>query len=219
MNSVQAHRRDPARRERILTASAELISRHGYHAVGLADIGTAAGIVSTGVYRHFASKAAILAALLQRVMDLLGETAGEIVATASDDRVAISELVRHHVDVAIHDRRILQVYHLEARNLPAEDLRRLRRAQRHYIEEWVAVLMPLRRGLTDGEARVLVHAAIGSIQSILFHNSGLPQERLTTLLRAAAHACLGVEPTEQRVHRCSLSSGEVPGRRTSNVNR
>jgi AcrR family transcriptional regulator len=210
MTGTQAHRRDPARKERILAVSAELISRHGYHAVGLADIGTAAGIVGTGVYRHFENKAAILAALLQQVMDLLGETATDIVGKAADDRVAVTELVRHHVRIAIHDWRILQVYHLEARNLPAEDLRRLRRAQRHYIEEWVAVLAALRPELTDGETRVLVHAAIGGIQSILFHNSGLPTDRLTALLRGAAHACLGVEPIPQ-VHDYSLAAGKIAG--------
>lgn len=217
MDNARVRRRDPARRERILAASADLISRHGYHAVGLADIGTAAGIVSTGVYRHFPSKAAILAALLHRVMNLLGDTAGEIVANAPDDATAVSELVRHHVGVAIHERRILQVYHLEARSLPPEDLRRLRRAQRHYIEEWVAALAPLRPGLTDGEARVLVHAAIGAIQSILFHHSGLDRERLTTVLGEVAHACLGVTPTPL-VHHYSLKLAHEPRDIRSSVN-
>jgi AcrR family transcriptional regulator len=189
-------RRDPARKERILAASAELISQRGYHAVGLTEIGAAAGIVSTGVYRHFAGKSAILAALLHQVMGRLGAAAGEIVATAPDDRTAVTELVRHHVRVAIEDRRILQVYHFEARCLPAGDQRRLRRAQRGYLEEWVAVVTALRPGLTDGEARALVHAAIGGVQSVLFHHSGLSQDQLTVLLRGAAHACLGVAPAK-----------------------
>ncbi|MYW92877.1 TetR/AcrR family transcriptional regulator [Amycolatopsis rubida] len=194
MAQARTPRRDPERKARILAASAELISRHGYHAVGLAEIGTAAGIVSTGIYRHFPSKSAILAALLEQVMQLLGATASEIVATAPDDRTALARLISHHVQVAIHDRRVLQVYHLEARSLPAENLRRLRRAQRHYLEDWVAVVMPLRPGLADGEARVLVHAAIGSVQSILFHDSGLTEQQLTCLLSHTAHACLGVVP-------------------------
>lgn len=187
-------RRDPARKTLILSAAADLISRNGYHLVGMADIGTAAGIVGSGIYRHFPSKGSILAALLEQVMAKLGDGASGIVEAASDDRVAVTELVRNHVRVAIGDRRILQVYHREARNLPEEDLRRLRRSQRHYIEEWVAVVAPLRPDLPDSEVRVLVHAAIGSAQSILFHNSGLPVERLTELLCGAAHACLGVEP-------------------------
>lgn len=189
-------RRDPARKSRIVAAAAELISRDGYHVVGMADIGTAAGIVGSGIYRHFPSKGAILAALLEQVMDRLGTGAAEIVDAASDDRTTVTNLIANHVRVAIQDRRVLQVYHREARNLPEEDLRRLRRAQRLYIEEWVAAASPLRPGLSDAEVRVLVHAAIGSIQSILFHNSGLSQQRLTELLRATAHACLDIAPAE-----------------------
>ncbi|WP_432847145.1 TetR/AcrR family transcriptional regulator [Amycolatopsis sp. CA-161197] len=196
MDETRTPRRDPDRKARILAVSAELISRHGYHAVGLAEIGAAAGIVSTGVYRHFPSKAAILTALLYRVMELLDSAAAEILATAPDERTAVTELVRHHVRVAVEERRIMQVYHWEARNLPAEDLRRLRRAQRVYLEGWSAALLPLRPHLTNGEARALVHSAIGCVQSVLFHHSGLPADRLTDLLRGAAHACLGVPPVE-----------------------
>lgn len=190
----QKPRRDPARKDRILAAAAELISRDGYHTVGMADIGTAAGIVGSGIYRHFESKSAILAMLLEQVMEQLVASASSIVEIAGNDRRAVTELVRNHVRVAIHDRRILQVYHHEARNLPENDLRRLRRSQRRYIEEWVSVVAPLRPDLADSEVRVLVHAAIGSIQSILFYNSGLPVTQLTALLTGAAHGCLGIDP-------------------------
>ena len=46
-------RRDPARKDRILAAAADLVARRGYHAVGMADIGAEAGIVGSGIYRHF----------------------------------------------------------------------------------------------------------------------------------------------------------------------
>lgn len=186
--------RDPARKTRILSAAAELVSQHGYHAVAMAEIGATAGIVGSGIYRHFDSKSALLAALLQQVMDRLKRNAAEIVSTAADDRTALSALIRDHIRTAIEDRRLLQVYHREAHNLPEEDLRRLRRAQRHYVEEWVGVLAPLRRDLADSEVRVAAHAAISLVQSILFHNSGLPAERLMELLDTMTHACLGVEP-------------------------
>jgi hypothetical protein len=39
---------------------------------------------------------------------------------------------------------VLAVYHREVHNLPEDDRRRLLRTQRHYIEEWVHVLAPLR---------------------------------------------------------------------------
>jgi AcrR family transcriptional regulator len=192
-------RRDPERRTRILTAAADLAARRGFHTVGMADIGAEAGIVGSGVYRHFPSKDAILVALLDRVMDRLADGAAEIVATAPDDRAALSMLLRDHIEVAITDRSVLAVYHREVHNLPEDDRRGLRRRQRHYIEDWVHVLAPLRRDLADGELRLAVHAAIGAIQSTLFFRSGLAPDRLAELLDTMAHSCLGVDPAPIRV--------------------
>jgi AcrR family transcriptional regulator len=187
-------RRDPERRERILGAAAELVARRGFHTVAMADIGAEAGIVGSGIYRHFDSKDAILVALLDRVMARLQDGAARILAASGDDRSALSALVGDHVRVAIEDRSVLAVYHREVHNLPEDDRRRLRRAQRHYLEDWVHVLAPLRRDLADGELRLAVHAAIGAIQSTLFFRSGLAPDRAAALLDAMAHACLGVEP-------------------------
>lgn len=189
-------RRDPDRKARILAAAAEQVSRSGYHAVAMAEIGAAAGIVGSGIYRHFDSKAAILAALLGQVMDRLQGDAARIVSAADGDVSALSTLVANHVGVAVADRRLLQVYHREAHNLPEDDLRRLRRAQRHYVEEWVSVLAPLRPELGDAELRLTVHGAIGAVQSILFHHSGLAATRVQELLHSMAYACLGVAPPE-----------------------
>jgi AcrR family transcriptional regulator len=186
--------RDPGRRERILIAAAELAARRGFHTIGMADIGAEAGIVGSGVYRHFDSKDAILVALLDRVMDRLQEGAARILAEAPDDARALSALINDHVRVAIEDGSVLAVYHREVHNLPEEDRRRLRRLQRHYIEDWVHVLAPLRPDLADGELRLAVHAAIGAIQSTLFFRSGLVPQRLAELLSDMAHACLGVTP-------------------------
>jgi AcrR family transcriptional regulator len=188
-------RRDPARKDRILTAAADLIANHGYHAVGMADIGAAAGIVGSGIYRHFDSKSALLAALLEQVMDSQERSAAEIVADAADDRDALERLVANHVRFAIEERRLLGVYYREAHHLPEEDLRRLRRAQRHYIEEWVIALAPLRRDLSDAELRVVVHSALGTTQAVLFHHSGLPVGRLAELLGEMGRSCLGLGTT------------------------
>ncbi|MFR9802209.1 TetR/AcrR family transcriptional regulator [Pseudonocardia sp. RS010] len=190
-------RRDPERRERILAAAAELASRRGFHTVGMADIGAEAGIVGSGVYRHFDSKTAILVALLDRVMGRLQEGAAAALTGPGDERSHLSALIRDHIRVAIEDRSVLAVYHREVHTLPEDDRRRLRRLQRHYLEDWVHVLAPLRRDLADGELRLAVHAAIGAIQSTLFFRSGLADERQADLLDGMAHACLGVEPAPE----------------------
>jgi AcrR family transcriptional regulator len=187
-------RRDPERKERILVAAAALGARHGFDAISMADIGAEAGIVGSGVYRHFGSKTAILVAMADRVMDRLMARAGEIIAAGLDERSSLSLLVRDHIEVALTDRDALAVYHREVRTLPEDERRRLSRSQRHYIEEWVHLLTPLRPDLADGEVRLAVHAAIGAIQSTLFFRSGLSDERLTELLAGMAHGCLGIVP-------------------------
>jgi len=192
MVSPGPRRRDPERRERILSAAAELAARRGFHTVGMADIGAEAGIVGSGVYRHFDSKDALLVALLDRGMDRLAAGAEEILAAGLDERATLSALLRDHIRVAIEQRSILAVYHREVHNLPEDERRKLQRRQRHYIEDWVHVLAPLRRDLADGELRLAVHAAVGAVQSTLFFRSGLAPERLGELLDGMAHACLGV---------------------------
>ena len=184
--------RDPERKERILAAAADLIARNGYHSVSMAEIGAAAGITGSGIYRHFGSKSALVVALFDRVIDGLLTDEREIVQDVSDLPGALRRLVAGQVEFAVADREVVQVYHREITNLPEEDRRRLRRKQRLYVEEWVHLLNELRPELTDTDARVIVHAAIGAIQSTLFHNSGLGGEQLRRLLTDAAWAVLGV---------------------------
>ncbi|TCK26022.1 TetR/AcrR family transcriptional regulator [Pseudonocardia endophytica] len=188
-------RRDPERRERILAAAARLAASRGFHTVGMAEIGAEAGIVGSGVYRHFDSKDAILLALLDRGMSRLEEGAADVLARGGSDHEVLSALVRDHIAVVVVENRAeMAVYHREVHMLPEEDRRSLRRRQRHYVEDWVHVLTPLRRDLADSELRVAVHAAVGAIQSTLFYRSGIPAERLSEQLDRSAHACLGVEP-------------------------
>jgi AcrR family transcriptional regulator len=194
--SAQAprRRRDPDRKERILAAAAALGAERGFDAISMADIGAEAGIVGSGVYRHFGSKTAILVAMADRVMDRLMARCTEIISAGLDERQSLTLLVRDQIEVALTDHDALAMYHREARTLPEDERRRLSRAQRHYIEEWVHLLAPLRTDLADGEVRLAVHAAIGAIQSTLFYRSGLSDQRSTELLAVMAHGCLGITP-------------------------
>jgi AcrR family transcriptional regulator len=182
--------RDPDRREKILLAAGEQFARRGYHAVSLADIGAAAGIVGSGIYRHFTSKSAILVALLEQVMDRLLAEAAAIMATEPDGERQLAALVRGQVAFAVDDRYLVRLYQREVHTLPEGDRRRLRRLQRHYVEEWVHLLAEQRPGLDDGQARAVVHAAIGAIQSVASYDSGLPRQQQVELLDRAARACL-----------------------------
>lgn len=183
-------RRDPERRQRILTAAAELVAQHGYHDVGMADIGAAAGVTGSAIYRHFDNKSAVLVAMFDRVIDDLSRDASAIVTSGDEPHVVLRKLIRGQIAFVLTDRTLARVYHNEITNLPADDRHRLRRKQRMYLEEWVHVLAVLRPDVSDAELRALAHAAIGAIQSTLFYHSGLPAELLAELLCAAAEAVL-----------------------------
>ena len=53
-----------ARRDEILSTAAELFAARGFHGVSVADIGAACGVSGPALYKHFASKDAVLAAML-----------------------------------------------------------------------------------------------------------------------------------------------------------
>src|SRR6201987_3451636 len=83
---VPQRRRDPDRKERILVAAAALGAARGFDAISMADIGAEAGIVGSGVYRHFDSKTAIPVGMAGRVMDRLMDRSAEIIAAGLDER-------------------------------------------------------------------------------------------------------------------------------------
>jgi AcrR family transcriptional regulator len=183
--------RDPARKERILSAAADLVARNGFTAVSMEDIGEAVGITASAIYRHYDSKSAVLVAMFDRVVDrLLGDGQAIAASRTADPADALARLVEGHIDFVINDRDVAQVYFREIAQVPAADRRRLRRNQRLYVEEWVLLLTELRPGLDDSAARALVHAAIGVIQSTLWYSAGLPADRLRSLLRACARGVL-----------------------------
>jgi AcrR family transcriptional regulator len=182
--------RVPDRKAAILTAAADLISRNGYHAVSMTDIGSTAGITGPAIYRHFGGKPAVLVALFDRVIDRLLAEAREIVRREDDAQAALLLLIADQVDFVVADRILAQVYYHEIHSLPAEDRRRLRRKQRLYVDEWVHLVEELRPTLSDAAVQATVHAAIGAVQSSLFHRPGLADAGVRDLLTAAAAAVL-----------------------------
>jgi len=184
--------RDPIRKERIFISAVELIAQRGYQSVNLEDIGSAAGIVGSGIYRHFESKIAILVELFERVVDRLIGDAERSLQDCGDPPCTLRRLVTDQIVFTVTERSLCQVYVSEAHNLPEADARRLRWKQRHYIDLWHDVLMALRPDLSPGAAQSIVYAAIGSIHSVLRYEPLLEGDALIAQLLDIAMGVLGV---------------------------
>ena len=178
------------RRQRLLEAAAALFAERVCHAVGIDDIGAAAGISGPGVYRHFASKQALLAALCDRALDRMLEGAEGISAAHGDPRVSLEALVELHVAFAVDERALIGVW---SRELPAlsDDLRRsLRRRMRAYEQPWQAVLACLRDDLEPAEVAVVTGATLAMLHATALSRTGVSRGRLAGLLRTMALAAL-----------------------------
>ena len=78
-----------ARRDEILSTAAELFAARGFHGVSVADIGAACGISGPALYKHFASKDAVLAEMLVSISERLLEVGRERSEAAPDARAAL----------------------------------------------------------------------------------------------------------------------------------
>jgi len=67
---LELESRGQARRQRILEAAAACFVREGFHGASIARIAKEAGMSAGNLYHFFASKEAIIAALIQRRLDL-----------------------------------------------------------------------------------------------------------------------------------------------------
>jgi AcrR family transcriptional regulator len=180
------------RREAILAAALELFRKRGFHAVGVDDIGTAAGISGPGVYRHFPGKSSLLVALFDSITERLLLGAEEIQKMDCPPAETLDRLVAFHVTAAVEERSLVAVWLQDGRSLPDAEEQRLRRRQAEYLGIWLATLARARPDLGPAEAEATVHAAVGAINSVAFHESGLPPETLERLLAEAARAVLRV---------------------------
>lgn len=89
-------REDPAvRRQAILEGSARLFATHGFADTTVRDIGDEVAIKSGSLYHYFASKDAILEAVLREFLADLGTATAAIVSAGTSPRQQVTDLVRH----------------------------------------------------------------------------------------------------------------------------
>ncbi len=188
---ARAH--DPAgarRRDQILAAAARLFAERGFHGVTIEELGEAVGVSGPAVYKHFASKDAVLGELLVGVSeDLLAGARDVVERTALPDE-ALAGLVAFHTDFALAGADLIRVQDRDLANLSAPLAHTVRSLQRAYVEQWVEVLRRARPGLALSEARVRAHAVFGLLNSTPHSTSRTPDPNVAALLGRMALAAL-----------------------------
>ena len=171
------------RRERILAAATELFREKGFHAVGVDEIGTAAGITGPGVYRHFNGKDGLLVAVLRETTEQLW--------APPDEGQTLEDFVRHHVAFAAEHGETIDLWHREGRNLPADSREAQRKVVEAYVQRWADVLRQQRPDIAPTDARIRVRAVIGLIHSMTHPDvEGKPAQKASVVETIAMAALL-----------------------------
>lgn len=180
---------DVDRRTQILDTAAELFAAQGYHGVSINELGAACGITGPALYKHFRGKQAILSEMLVQISEELLTEGRRRVREAADASAALRALVDWHVDFALTRSALIVVQDRDWSALPVESREKVRDTQRRYVEVWVKVLRELHDDITPKEARAMVHAAFGLINSTP-HSALLREEAMRGVLSRMAVAAL-----------------------------
>lgn len=151
------------RDRQILDAAKRLFYERGFNAVGVDEIGEAAGVTGPAIYRHFRGKDEILATLFDAAMDQLLMLTG---APLDDPLEDLRQLARGHAEFALNDRALLSIYAREERALTAEHRRRLHRRQRQYVERWTTALERGAPSRPHDQLEAMAYALIGMLLSV-----------------------------------------------------
>jgi AcrR family transcriptional regulator len=179
----------PSRRDQILQAAAQLFAERGSRAVGVDDVGAAVGVTGPAIYRHFASKDAMLAEMLLRISERLLAGGSAQVAQAGDDAAQqLRALIAFHVDFALDNPALITVQDRDLSTLADVDAAQVRRLQRRYVEVWVGVLTRLHPEADAAASRARAHAIFGLINSTPHSTGRLSRPAMATLLSDMAWA-------------------------------
>jgi AcrR family transcriptional regulator len=179
-----------ARDREILEAAEKLFYERSFDGVGVDDIGKAAGMSGSAIYRHFSGKDEILAALFDQVIDALLIRIGE---PNPDPREELHKLVHAFVEFTMRYERLAAIWIREQRSLSDRYRREHNRRYRRFADRWIVCLEQCYPGRVRDE---LVTAA-RAVQLLLMSQAlrppgGRRARNAETMLTDMALASLGV---------------------------
>ena len=96
-------------KERILAAALELFSQNGYAGTNIRELSASLGLVKSGVYKYFESKAAIWNALLDQMIAYYSEHFGSVehLPPVPESPEELIQMTMQMVNFTIHDEKII----------------------------------------------------------------------------------------------------------------
>jgi AcrR family transcriptional regulator len=180
------------RRAEILDAAVPLFAQHGFHQVGIGQIADAVGLVPSGIYRHYPSKADILAAACLQTSATVDLAVREALDGVDDPRRGLHTLAGTYVAYRFEKTAFIGVAEAEIVGLPPALRRPVLQAQREHVGRWERSLAAVRPDLDVRLARTLVHAGFGAVveagRQLRWQDTEENRDAVTALLLGALGA-------------------------------
>jgi AcrR family transcriptional regulator len=148
---------------RILLAAQQLFYDRGFEAVGVDDIGAMAGITGPAIYRHFASKQALLETLFDHAIDVLLQRTGK---ACEDPWQEIEAIVQAHAMFVVENPQLAAICQREDRSLSDARRRRWLRRRAVYVELWVNCLKRCFPNRAEADLVSATWAALNQLNSV-----------------------------------------------------
>ncbi len=173
----------------IFAAAAGLFRERGFRGAKMEDIAAAVGMTAPAVYRHFSSKEALLAALLERAVERAQRDIAGVLALGLPPRASLEAIVRASVSQALAETELVATAARESRGLSEPVRKQIARQQRTLLRAWCDAVGKVQPGRPREEVRAAV-AAVSALVTSIGRTRGLAPERATELFTRMALAAL-----------------------------
>lgn len=182
----------PSARERVLDGATQVLHAYGFHAASMAAIGTAAGVTGPALYRHFAGKNQLLAAVVEAGAQLVEDALDRIDLENTDAAAKVAATADALAVLAAEHRFHGAIIQRDTRSLQPEERARARDRWHLLVSRLSAHLLEIDTRLHPGDAELLSRAAFAVAASASYsrHSRALTaRERellrgtITTVLR------------------------------------
>lgn len=183
--------RPRARREELLAAAVRLFHQRGFDNVSTDQLGAAVGISGPSVYRHFDSKAELLAASLVRSRERLWHEVDGAISAAAGPGAALEAGLGAYVGFALRNGDYLGAMLSETERLAPPDRRAAVDFRRDFLRTWVGLLRQVHPGLDPAAARIRVHALFALVNDGVRNRPHSTRPDLGDCLLRLGRAALG----------------------------
>nr|BFD92013.1 TetR/AcrR family transcriptional regulator [Kitasatospora sp. Xyl93] len=184
--------RPRARREELLAAAVRLFHQRGFDNVSTDQLGAAVGISGPSVYRHFDSKAELLAASLVRSRERLWHEVDGAIAAAAGPGAALGAGLGAYVGFALRNGDYLGAMLSETERLAPPDRRAAVDFRRDFLRTWVGLLRQVHPDCDPAAARIRVHALFALVNDGVRNRPHSARPDLGDCLLRLGRAVLGI---------------------------